>query len=436
MPSAPVLANVAYDATGEPIAALGGLHACAATADGALRCWGGRVYGGLGDGAAAVFDAPTEITALRGARDLAAGAFHTCATVGTVGEEPRVVCAGSNSVGQLGALSGGAEPTPQTVRDGATTGPALGAGRLLTAGYNHGCALAGAQTRCWGFNDQGQLGFGPPSQSPAFAALPTPTRLLDVNSLAAGGAHTCAAATDHVWCWGANASGQCGVALTLPSSPTPIRVALGTGAALAQVATGDAHTCIRTVNHTVFCWGANEAGQSGRTGTMVATPGPLVSGTWSGLDGMALGGRHSCVWANGGAVWCWGANNRGQSMPGVAVASSSSPIVVPGITGTTTVGAGAEHTCAATGTGVLCWGGNYRGQLGVGSVSWRPSDAPMPVALPRDVAVVKLVGGLQHTCALLADGRVFCWGSNHVGQLATGERFVQPTASLGGVRWR
>jgi alpha-tubulin suppressor-like RCC1 family protein len=123
-------------------------------------------------------------------------------------------------------------------------------------------------------------------------------------------------------------------------------------------------------------------------------------------------------------------------MPGVAVASSSSPIVVPGITGTTTVGAGSEHTCAATGTGVLCWGGNYRGQLGVGSVSWRPSDAPMPVALPRDVAVVKLVGGLQHTCALLADGRVFCWGSNHVGQLATGERFVQPTASLGGVRWR
>ncbi|MFO0607542.1 MAG: hypothetical protein U0324_30545 [Polyangiales bacterium] len=434
--AAPALANVASVA-GEPMASLGGLHACAATADGVLRCWGGRVYGGLGDGVAAVFTSPVEVTALRGALDLAAGAFHTCATLPGAGADTRVACAGFNNVGQLGALSAAVEPAPQDVRDGSPAGRALaGPHASLTAGYNHACALAGGAVRCWGFNDQGQLGSGSATESPPFAALPTPAGLRTPTTVAAGGSHTCAATTDAVWCWGNNASGQCGAPLAQTNHPAPFAVPVLPGSVRVQVAAGDAHTCIRTAANTVWCWGANDVGQAGRMAAATVGPGVPVAGGWSGLDGISLGARHSCAWARGGAAWCWGANNRGQSAPGVAVAATSTPTAVAGLAGVTALGAGAEHTCAATSTGLRCWGGNYRGQLGNGAVSERPSDAPVAVALPVDTTVAQVVGGLQHTCARLADGRVFCWGSNHVGQLATAERFAQPTAAAGGVLWR
>ncbi len=48
----------------------------------------------------------------------------------------------------------------------------------------------------------------------------------------------------------------------------------------------------------------------------------------------------------------------------------------------------------------------------------------------------RLVAGEQHTCALASDRRVYCWGSNHVGQLGRSDTFAVTTAAAGGVRWR
>jgi Alpha-tubulin suppressor and related RCC1 domain-containing proteins len=66
-------------------------------------------------------------------------------------------------------------------------------------------------------------------------------------------------------------------------------------------------------------------------------------------------------------------------------------------------------------------GGNAYGQLGVGDTTNRYTPvivANIGTTLPRAVAIAT---GYGHTCALLEDGRVACWGLNSVGQLGVGD---------------
>ncbi|HEY2407838.1 MAG TPA: hypothetical protein VGI10_17640 [Polyangiaceae bacterium] len=75
----------------------------------------------------------------------------------------------------------------------------------------------------------------------------------------------------------------------------------------------------------------------------------------------------------------------------------------------TSVASGLYHTCAlfADGT-VKCWGDNSYGQLGTGVGCLQKSSAPLPVSHLRGVKA--LSAGDLHTCALLVDGTVACWG--------------------------
>ena len=88
------------------------------------------------------------------------------------------------------------------------------------------------------------------------------------------------------------------------------------------------------------------------------------------------------------------------------------------------VAAGNEHTCALLTDGtVRCWGGNQYGQLGDGTLVQRPN----PVAVAGLEGVTELSLGEQHTCALLTDRTVRCWGENRYGQLGDGTTIGSPT---------
>jgi alpha-tubulin suppressor-like RCC1 family protein len=66
---------------------------------------------------------------------------------------------------------------------------------------------------------------------------------------------------------------------------------------------------------------------------------------------------------------------------------------------------------------VKCWGNGNFGRLGQGSVN--NSSVPIAVVgLPGAAVAVAL--GYAHSCALLADGDIWCWGRGAKGQLGDG----------------
>ncbi|MEU5871911.1 Ig-like domain repeat protein [Glycomyces sp. NPDC047369] len=75
---------------------------------------------------------------------------------------------------------------------------------------------------------------------------------------------------------------------------------------------------------------------------------------------------------------------------------------------------------AATGDEVLTWGRNQYGQLGNGGTNAAGEPVPGPVSLPAGTSVADVGGGYGFSIALTADGKVFAWGQNDVGQLGEG----------------
>ena len=92
-----------------------------------------------------------------------------------------------------------------------------------------------------------------------------------------------------------------------------------------------------------------------------------------------------------------------------------------------TLAAGNGYTCGLTASGTAyCWGWNEQGQLGIGQVS---DVIPEPVAVSGNALFKALSAWWDHTCALTADGDVYCWGFNasgEVGPLSLGEAVSSP----------
>lgn len=420
--------------TGVQVVAAGFNHTCAALQSGVVRCWGALGYGQLGNGASALTAAPTPVSGLDNVVGLAAGSDTTCAVVDVAGER-RASCWGRNNVGQLGSLTVAAEPTPQPVRDGvAPAGTLLTNVASVSLGALHGCArLRTGAVRCWGYNFRGALGLGTRMDVAYFAAQGTvPLGALRADDLAAGANHSCVVRSDNgVSCWGDDRLGQCGQATPAGAQLSPVAVALAGGAT--TVAGGAEHTCALGTDGVVRCWGHNQVGQCGQATGEFVTPGPAVGGPAGVVNGLAVGGLHGCAWVAGGSMRCWGANHRGQLGldPGmVPFSARAQPLALSAVA---QVAAGLEHTCALAASGLHCWGNGLRGQTG--AADFRDRSAPAAVAVPAGVTFSRLVAGDQHTCALASDRRVYCWGSNHVGQLGRADTFAVTTAAAGGVRW-
>lgn len=91
------------------------------------------------------------------------------------------------------------------------------------------------------------------------------------------------------------------------------------------------------------------------------------------------------------------------------------------------VSAGAYHTCALLDDfSVKCWGYNVYGALGYGDDIMRNSPPANETVdfgpLDPGVHVKAISCGLYFSCALLSDGGVRCWGDNLSGQLGQGHQ--------------
>eukprot|EP01043_Picozoa_sp_COSAG02_P038455 COSAG02_NODE_2965_length_7644_cov_1362.789927_10_plen_272_part_01 len=190
-----------------------------------------------------------------------------------------------------------------------------------------------------------------------------------------------------------------------------------TGKALA---TGFSNTCAVVENGSLTCWGSNQYGMLGAGDDAPARvePSPKVYvdlGTGRKAVGVTVGVSHACAILDEGSLKCWGANRAGQlgdgSRYGSASDFSSTPVSVDLGTGRTAVevAAGYEHTCAILDDGSLkCWGYSWGGALGyswlgtnVTSINTPPST---PVNLGQGRTAVSVSAGYQNTCAILDDG--------------------------------
>jgi alpha-tubulin suppressor-like RCC1 family protein len=235
--------------------------------------------------------------------------------------------------------------------------------------------------------------------------------------IASGGAHSCRNEPDGtVVCWGDNRFGQLGNGTTLGSTAPVVVSGLRDAVALAA---GDWHTCAVLKGGAVRCWGANRFGQLGNP-TFKTSPVPVPVPVGPAKE-IAAGRTHTCAILTDGTVSCWGETRDSQTaLQRESRARPSLPVIVPGIVNAVSVAGGSEHSCAALSAGRLfCWGDNRSGQLGTGIVE-RHFFLPSPVQLLGEA--ISVTAGRRHTCALLRDRTVECWGKNYEGQLGDGTR--------------
>jgi serine/threonine protein kinase/alpha-tubulin suppressor-like RCC1 family protein len=179
-----------------------------------------------------------------------------------------------------------------------------------------------------------------------------------------------------------------------------------------RVSVGGRHSCLLAEDGRVFCWGGNDRGQLGIDNTTrLSAPVSAVSG--ERFVELASGMSHSCAITPSGDAYCWGDNDAGQLGDGTT-SSRESPVRVAGNHEFRSIVAGSAHACALAMNGAAwCWGSDANGQLGDGITGNR--SAPVPVA--GNHRFVALAAGWTFTCALDRDDQAWCWGSDGSGEI-------------------
>jgi alpha-tubulin suppressor-like RCC1 family protein len=250
--------------------------------------------------------------------------------------------------------------------------------------------------------------------------------------------------SDALWCWGNNSGGMVGTGRPGTRIYPPKQIAKD----LRGLAVGQQHACLLDSSGDVYCWGYDNRGKLGlpfdhpamiwcnptSEHPRLCVPIPTrVPGIPQAVAIVATNWLSCVVDAVGGAT-CWGASESGVLGTTRRV---NGPRAIPTLVGVRKLTLGINSACALLNSGrVSCWGSNLHGQLGTGSFegpetrNGTVSCSTHPVEVPGLEDVIDLGHGDEHVCALVADGRVACWGRNDFGQLGIG-----PSESKAGPVW-
>ena len=435
-----------------------------------------------------------------------AGHEFTCHLTSTGNTSSQVNCWGSGTNGRLGTnTQSSSSPSQVMLKRDTYTNPISTAKFITTGGY-HACAILDDNSvKCWGQASYGRLGngddnndIGDSSNELADAEVVKLGTGRVVKVISAGGSHTCAILdNDQLKCWGRNNEGQLGLAHDddlgddsdeMGDDLDPVN--LGTGRIAKAIATGDSHTCAILDNGDVKCWGRNDEGQLGLGHTndygddSSETVNKLAKvNLGAKAKAIAAGGNHTCAILDNDSLKCWGENDEGQLGLGDTDNYGNDETTFTSIDlgewdhdndGTDTtptpevpltakaIAAGEDHTCVILSNDqVKCWGLNDKGQLGQGNINnYGGENIPLgedageddedevdesdiakmnPVDLGDNVSdpytAIAIAAGDKHTCVSLnsitstsddgvVEGHIKCWGNNNNYQLSIGNNMA------------
>ena len=342
--------------------------------------------------------------------------------------------------------------------------------RMISAGNRHACAVLYDSTiKCWGLGFNGQLGYGDQeSRGDETGELGNQLPTVDLGTgrtalqVSCGTAHTCAILDNSsVKCWGSGFVGQLGYGVQEirgdgageMGNNLPV-VDLGAGLTATQISAGGTHTCAVLSDASIKCWGQGRFGRLGYgdeenrgdgSGEMGNALPAVDLGTGRTATQVACGSAHSCALLDDGTIKCWGAGFNGPLGYGDIDSRGDGPNEMgnnllpvdlgPGRTAVyVSTQALSSSTCAILDDGNLkCWGRGFEGQLGYGDKISRGdnpgemgSDLPT-VDLGSGRTAVQVDAGSFHTCAVLDDATVKCWGRNDFASLGYGDTEARGT---------
>jgi alpha-tubulin suppressor-like RCC1 family protein len=404
----------------------GGSFACALRQNGRVMCWGRNHVGQLGIGHVSDMRErqaePVEVVDLEDVVAISAYSqnAHACA----LRRDGAVLCWGSDEAGALGAFYPRLVPAAARVR-GVRDAVAVAASDRAS------CALiSDGSVTCWG--------------DELAETRPSPARISGARALGMGVRHACVLTrSDEVVCWGSFAYGagdrrEEGVVGVVD---------------VVELGVGGTHACARRQDRRVLCWGDNRAREvrprgEAAYGSPVEVPGVRATS-------LSIHYALSCAVTGPRRARCWGYEQRprdfrsrspfsrvlqipidrsehriclvGGPSPqcfairydGTVSEVDADPLLVSARV--TALAHRHFHSCVIDDRGaLLCWGANNRGQLGTGEVGGTRVRTPVRVPLDRPARHVAVAR--DHTCAVLDDGSVACWGDNRYGQVGTGQR--------------
>lgn len=379
---------------------------------------------------------------------LTARNVHACATFfatnpTTNATQPQLKCWGYNGSGQVGNGK-----TSLYVAPAATVIDSYGKPVFATsiaAGYNHSCAISVKGTSlpprplCWGSSNL--YANGNINGNNLSIATPIPVGMGNASNMgvAAGTSASCALNSDgYVYCWGLIIEQQKKNSWAATWMPDYVMSGPNTDLNnVVSIAAGGKEICAVLKDGTGRCWGMTGT-QAGDTPVTTHYPKPItkpnsLTGPMTGILKIATSGDHACVLLQDTSVVCWGRATEGQLGTSQAnlyqntsglwygypyfVVMDPSAYVSLALTGAVDIAVGQKHSCAVLKNGsVTCWGGNASGELG-GSPVGGPFGPLTPVAVEGVSGVTQIAAGANFTCARVKDQSVKCWGNNQFGQL-------------------
>ena len=318
------------------------------------------------------------------------------------------------------------------------------------------------------------------SHSPAFSTsedaclcdagfFPATTDVAGYNngqSVDTGGRHTCVVTNDNrLFCWGANEQGQLGLGKLSTTEPPTLVPGL---ASVQTVQLGDDYTCV-TYNPVsaptytkVKCVGGNAYGQLGQdvqalnTGTtpFASLPDTNLGDSYTAFH-LSCTAFSCCAVVQSGVAMqrslrCWGKNTYGElgwydaakgmgtgytsptggSYPSKTLMGENMPITTTGMEVATMTSVGGDHTCALVGQGhVWCFGLNKDGAVGIGQTLQQLAIAP-PTPVNLDGRLAKTISCYSYVCCVIFQTtyEVRCFGQGAGGRLGVGFYNIGETA--------